>query len=212
MNTCYIVCALDSTLDFTPDESDFVIGADRGYHILKKQGKRIDLALGDFDSSKEPIDFENVIKFPVMKDETDGAIAIKEALARGYNKIRMYGAIGGLIDHTLAIIGEAVKYAEGGVDFAFYSGESSILPLNNGTVRFDKGASGRISVLSHSTVSEGVTIKGLLYTLDNYNLENKVSLGSGNSFIGEEAEISVRVGTLLICTSKNNLENHLTKR
>lgn len=212
MNTCYIVCALDCTLDFTPDESDFVIGADRGYHILKKQGKRIDLALGDFDSSNEPIDFENVIKFPVMKDETDGAIAIREALARGYNKIRMYGAIGGLIDHTLAIIGEAVKYAEGGVDFAFYSGESSILPLNNGTVRFDKGASGRISVLSHSTVSEGVTIKGLLYTLDNYNLENKVSLGSGNSFIGEEAEISVRVGTLLICTSKNNLENHLTKR
>ena len=109
MNTCYIVCALDSTLDFSPDESDFVIGADRGYHILKKQGKRIDLALGDFDSSNEPIDFENVIKFPVMKDETDGAIAIREALARGYNKIRMYGAIGGLIDHTLAIIGEAVK-------------------------------------------------------------------------------------------------------
>ena len=63
MNTCYIVCALDCTLDFTPDESDFVIGADRGYHILKSQGKRIDSALGDFDSSKFPSDFENVIKF-----------------------------------------------------------------------------------------------------------------------------------------------------
>ena len=139
-----------------------------------------------------------------------GGWRISEKILLGFSILG--GAIGGLIDHTLAIIGEAVKYAEGGVDFAFYSGESSILPLNNGTVRFDKGASGRISVLSHSTVSCGVTIKGLLYTLDNYSLENKVSLGSGNSFIGEEAEISVRDGTLLICTSKNNLENHLTKR
>ena len=210
MNTCYIVCALDCTLDFIPDESDLVIGADRGYHILKSQGKRIDLALGDFDSSSQPIDFENVIKFPVMKDETDGAIAIKEATKRGYKRIRMYGAVGGLIDHTLAIIGEAVKYVEGGIDFAFYSGESSILPLHNSRVSFDSGASGRISVLSYSDFSRGVTIKGLLYALENYELSNKTSLGSGNSFIGRKAEISVSDGTLLICTSKNNLENHLT--
>lgn len=211
MNTCYIVCALDCTLDFTPDESDFVIGADRGYHILKSQGKRIDLALGDFDSSNFPSDFENVIKFPVMKDETDGAIAIKEALSRGYKKIVMYGAIGGLLDHTLAIIGEAVKYVEGGIDFAFYSEDSSIFILNNSKVTFDLDASGRISVLSYSSISKGVTIKGLLYELDNFTLDNKTSLGSGNSFVGREAEISVQSGTLLIVSSKNNLENHLTK-
>lgn len=211
MNTCYIVCALDSTLDFEPDDSDLVIGADRGYHLLKKQGKRVDLALGDFDSSVFPTDFENVIKFPVMKDETDGAIAIKEAISRGYHRIRMYGAVGGLIDHTLAIIGEAVKYAHGGIDFAFYSGDSSIYILNNSKVAFDSGASGRVSVLSYSDLSKGVTIKGLLYPLDNYDLSNKTSLGSGNSFVGELAEISVDCGTLLIVTSKNNLENHLTK-
>ena len=211
MNTCYIVCALDCTLDFVPDESDLVIGADRGYHILKEQGKRIDLALGDFDSSSEPMDFENVIKFPVMKDETDGAIAIKEALSRGYSKIRMYGAIGGLFDHTLAIIGEAAKYCESGAEIFLYDEKNAIFPLHCSSVRFDKKASGRISVLSYSSFSHGVTINGLLYTLDNYTLDNKTSLGSGNSFIGKEAEIAVNDGTLLIYTSKNNLENHLTK-
>ncbi len=211
MNTCYIVCALDCTLDFTPDESDFVIGADRGYHILKSQGKRIDLALGDFDSSNFPSDFENVIKFPVMKDETDGAIAIKEALFRGYKKIVMYGAIGGLLDHTLAIIGEAVKYSEGGAQIIFCDGENALLPLYNGSLSFGAGASGRISVLSYSSVSLGVTINGLLYTLNNFTLDNKTSLGSGNSFIGGEAEISVTDGTLLVYTAKNNFENHLTK-
>lgn len=211
MNTCYIVCALDAPLDFTPDESDLVIGADRGYRILKEQGKRIDLALGDFDSSNEPLDFENVIIHPVMKDETDGALAIKEAILRGYNRIRMYGAVGGLIDHTLAIIGEAVKYCEGGIDFAFYSGENSIYPLHNSKLSFDEGARGRVSVLSYSSVSYGVSIKGLLYTLENHTLDNKTSLGSGNSFCAQASEISVENGTLLICTEKNNLENHLTK-
>ena len=210
MNTCYIVCALDCTLDFTPDESDYVIGADRGCQILKEQGIRIDLAVGDFDSGKVPTDAK-VIKYPVKKDETDGAIAIKHAIEKGYNKIRMYGAIGGLLDHTIAIVSTAVLYAENGVDIALIDGENVIFPVHNRSVKFDSSASGRISVFSHTDKSYGVFEKGLLYTLDNYTLDNKTSLGSGNSFIGECSEISVKEGTLLIYTSKNNLYNHLTK-
>ena len=210
MNTCYIVCALDCILDFVPDESDFVIGADRGCQILKEQGIRIDLAVGDFDSGKEPTDV-SVIKYPVKKDETDGAIAIKHATEKGYNKIRMYGAIGGLLDHTMAIVSTAVLYAEKGVSIALIDGENVVFPIHNTNVKFDSGASGRISVLSHTDNSYGVFEKGLLYTLDNYTLDNKTSLGSGNSFIGECAEISVKEGTILIYTSKNNFYNHLTK-
>ncbi len=211
MNTCYIVCALDTVLDFEPDKTDFVIGADRGCQILKKQGKRIDLAVGDFDSGEIPEDIENVVKYPVKKDETDGAIAIKHAIEKGYNRIRIYGAIGGLLDHTIAIISLVALYAEKGVDVALIDGENIIFAIHNTSVHFSNKAIGRISVFSHTDNSYGVYEKGLLYTLDNYTLDNKTSLGSGNSFIGEEAEISVKEGTLLIYTSKNNLDNHLTK-
>ncbi len=211
MNTCYIVCALDCKLDFSPDKGDFVIGADRGYYTLKNQGKRIDLAVGDFDSSKAPEGFEALIKYPVMKDETDGAIAIKHALEKGYKKIRIYGAIGGLLDHTIAIISLVALYAQKGIDIALIDGENVIFGLHNGKISFDKEAKGRISVFSHSDISVGVYEKGLLYTLDNYTLDNKTSLGSGNSFIGEKSEISVKEGTLLIYTGKINFDKHLTK-
>ena len=210
MNTCYIVCALDCTLDFVPDESDFLIGADRGCQILKEQGIRIDLAVGDFDSGKIPTD-TSVIRYPIKKDETDGAIAIKHAIQKGYNKIRMYGAIGGLLDHTIAIISTMCHYAEKGIDIALIDGDNVIFALHNNSVGFSKEANGRISVFSHTDKSVGVCEKGLLYTLDNFTLDNKTSLGSGNSFIGEVSEISVEEGTLLIYTSKNNFDNYLTK-
>lgn len=211
MNTCYIACALDCTLDFTPDNTDFVIGADRGYYTLKNQGKRVDLVVGDFDSSQAPLDFENIVKYPVKKDETDGAIAIKHAIEKGYKKIRVYGAIGGLLDHTIAIISVICSYAEKGIDIALIDGENAIFALHNGKICFSNKAKGRISVFSHNDVSKGVCEKGLLYSLDNYDLDNKTSLGSGNSFIGKKAEISVDNGTLLIYTSKENLDYHLTK-
>ncbi len=210
MNTCYIVCALDTQLDFEPDKTDLVIGADRGCQILASCKKRIDLAVGDFDSGDIPTNTE-VIKYPVKKDETDGAIAIKHALENGYNKIRMYGAIGGLLDHTIAIVSTMCHYAENGVDIALIDGENVIFALHNGKINFSAEAKGRISVFSHTDKSFGVYEKGLLYTLDNYTLDNKTSLGSGNSFIGEKAEISVKEGTLLIYTSKNNFDNYLTK-
>ena len=212
MNTCYIACALNCTLDFTPDNTDFVIGADRGYYTLKNQGKRVDLVVGDFDSSQAPLDFENIVKYPVKKDETDGAIAIKHAIEKGYKKIRMYGAIGGLLDHTIAIISVICSYAEKGIDIALIDGENVIFALHNGKICFSNKAKGRISVFSHNDVSKGVCEKGLLYSLDNYDLDNKTSLGSGNSFIGKKAEISVDNGTLLIYTSKKNLDCHLTKQ
>ena len=210
MNTCYIACALDARLDFEPDKTDLVIGADRGCQVLLDQGKRIDLAVGDFDSGDVPLNTK-VIKYPVKKDETDGAIAIKHAIEKGYNKIRMYGAIGGLLDHTIAIISTMCLYAEKGIEIALIDGDNVVFAIHNGMVHFSSEASGRISVFSHNDESIGVYEKGLLYTLDNYTLDNKTSLGSGNSFIGKEAEISVENGTLLIYTSKNNFDNYLTK-
>ena len=90
-------------------------------------------------------------------------------------------------------------------------GENAIFALHNGQICFSNKAKGRISVFSHNDVSKGVCEKGLLYSLDNYDLDNKTSIGSGNSFIGKKAEISVDNGTLLIYTSKKNLDCHLTK-
>ena len=119
MNTCYIVCALDCDLDFIPDETDFVIGADRGYLTLVKNKIMPNAVIGDFDSYNGKIDCGKIIKFPVKKDFTDSALAIEYAISQNYKKIIVYGAIGGDLDHTLANIALIANYTEKGIDIAF---------------------------------------------------------------------------------------------
>ena len=104
MKTCYIACALDSEIKIEKQSGDLIIGADRGYFTLVENGIMPDLAIGDFDSYTGEINCENVIKFPVKKDDTDSALAVKYAVEKGYKSIVIFGAIGGMLDHTIANI------------------------------------------------------------------------------------------------------------
>ena len=53
-------------------------------------------------------------------------------------------------------------------------------------------------MFSASDVSEGVTIKGLLYTLDNAVLTNDMPLGVSNEYIGLPSFVEVKKGVLII--------------
>lgn len=212
MNTCYIVCALDCSLDFMPDETDLVIGADRGYLTLVKNKIMPNAVIGDFDSYTGKVECESIIKFPVKKDFTDSALAIEYAISEGYKKIIVYGAIGGSLDHTLANIALISNYTENGIDIAFVDSNNVAFGLNNGKIFFSEQAKGRISVFSFKNKAEGVNEKGLLYELENASLENNIPLGVSNEFTGKKAEISVKNGTLIIYTSKENYEKYLTRK
>ena len=210
MKTCYIACALDCVIDLKPSENDLVIGADRGYSVLKSNNIKPNAVIGDFDSYNGEIDCENIIRFPVKKDFTDSELAIKYAISKGYKKIRIYGAIGGQLDHTLANIATLVNYTKQGIDVAFYDGNNVIFAIFNNKIEFSEKAYGRISVFSFDDKSNGVSEKGLLYELNDAMLENKIPLGVSNEFIGQKSEISVKEGILVLYTSKENYENHLT--
>ena len=183
MNTCYIVCALDCKLDFISDETDFVIGADRGYLTLVKNQIKPSIVIGDFDSYTGEIKCENIIKYPVKKDFTDCALAIEHAISKGYKKIVIYGAIGGSLDHTLANIALLADYTKKGLDIAFVDNSNIVFAVYNGKAVFTEEAKGRISVFSYSDISLGVTEKGLLYEIGNVMLKNTVPLGVSNEFI-----------------------------
>ena len=55
-----------------------------------------------------------------------------------------------------------------------------------------------ISVFCHGDRAEGVTLRGLKYSLNEANLTAFHPLGVSNEFTGEAAEISVRHGTLIV--------------
>lgn len=211
MNICYVICALDFKLDFVPDKNDFVIGADKGYLTLMKNDIDPDLIIGDFDSSKKPDKLDNVIIYPVKKDFTDSALAIDYAINKGYSKILVYGAIGGFLDHTLANIAVLASATKKGIDIGFVDNENIIFAVNNGKITFDSNATGRISVFSFGDRAEAVYEKGLLYELDNATLFADMPLGVSNEFIGRESSVSVGNGMLLIYTSKENYDRHLTR-
>ena len=70
-------------------------------------------------------------------------------------------------------------------------------------ISFEKEMTGKISVFSLSDISEGVSIKGLKYGLENADLTNLFPLGVSNEFCGKPSEITVKSGLLLIIYGRN---------
>ncbi len=77
--------------------------------------------------------------------------------------------------------------------------DSMLFIAENETIKFHRGNTGYLSVFSLSDVSRGVSLRGLLYSMEDGTLSNDFPLGVSNEFIiDEEAEVSVKEGTLLI--------------
>ncbi len=202
MSVCYVIGAGEcKKLELKKENGDFIIAADGGYIYLENEGIKPDIIIGDFDSSGKIPDGENVIKLNPVKDITDMYAAVKEGLDRGYTEFHLYGACGGRIDHTLANIQLVASLAQKNIKAYIHDGNTVITALTNGSLSFNSGYKGYVSVFSHSDKCEGLTIKGLKYTLENAELTNSFSLGVSNEFIGIESEIIVNNGTAIIIYS-----------
>ena len=211
-------CVIISAGSFTPidiplEEGDYCIACDAGCIYARDMGILPDLIVGDFDSLHEmgpdaertldeikESDPDRIMQLEVKKDDTDTMKAVKIALSKGYKKIFLYGQLGGRrFDHSFANIQTLLYIKHNGGTGYIMDHDKMLMIAENETVKFNKGNRGYISVFSLSERSEGVTIKGLMYTLDRAELTNDFPLGVSNEFIiDEEAELTVERGTLLI--------------
>lgn len=199
MKKCFIFGALDVIkTPVLPKKGDLVLAADKGYLTLKRLDIEPDLTVGDFDSLGNAPKEENVIRLEIRKDDTDTAHCVEVAREYGFCEFVIYGAAGGKIDHTFANIQLASNMANRGERAVFIGEKESFCVIKNGSLRFDKGVKGRISVFSLCDESHGVTEKGLSYSLENATLNRLTALGVSNEFTGEESEISVKDGELLV--------------
>ena len=194
-------------------EGDFCIAADAGFGYAQRLGILPDLIVGDFDSAKDAPpevlrgireiaerDPERIVQLEVMKDDTDTLKAVKIGLSRGYRKFYLYGALGGSrFDHSLATIQTLTFIKHHGGRGYIMDKDSMLFIAENETIKFHRGNTGYLSVFSLSDVSRGVSLRGLLYSMEDGTLSNDFPLGVSNEFIiDEEAEVSVKEGTLLI--------------
>ncbi len=198
MKTCYIFGAADGLPDrFKKNEEDLVIAADSGINHLEKFGALPDIAVGDFDSLGFVPDCGEVIRHPVMKDDTDTMLAVKTGFERGYDRFIIYGGVGGRPDHTFANY-QTLCYISrrGGRGYLCFNGYTACC-ITDGEMNFP-AREGTLSVFAMSGKAEGVTLRGVLYPLESTVLSYDFPLGVSNEFTGKPATVSVKKGTLLV--------------
>ena len=199
MSRCFIFGALPvSELTEKPAQGDFIIAADRGYDVALSLGLMPDLVVGDFDSRGEAPHVENLVRLQVRKDDTDVGHAVELGFERGYTDFVVYGAVGGLLDHTFANVVIAHDIARRGGRALFIGEEFCFTVLHDSEKEFCAHDGGRISVFALGGTARGVTIRGLSYELDRYDLPCTSHLGVSNAFIGKPSSVSVADGDLLI--------------
>ncbi|MFA6731015.1 MAG: thiamine diphosphokinase [Eubacteriales bacterium] len=196
MSICYIVGPLEHGFKINKQKGDYIIAADAGY--LRLGGISPDLVIGDFDSLGFIPENVKIELHPTEKDDTDTLLAVKAGLSRGANRFVLLGCAGGRLDHTIANLQTLIFIAENGAEGFLFGEVEVVTAVKNGSVSFAEGLSGNVSVFSAGSVSSGVYISGLKYTLENMSLTNSFPLGASNAFTGEKAVIKVTDGILLV--------------
>ena len=198
MGKCIIFCAggFDALAEPIGD-GDFVIAADGGFEHLKKIHREPDGILGDFDSLGYVPEGARV--FPVEKDDTDAMLAVRRGLELGYRQFVLYGSLDGArLDHTVANFQTLQFLADHGAR-GYLVGLSQIATVvKNGQLCLPGADDGLLSVFCMGADAKGVTIEGLQYSLTDGVLCAGFPLGVSNHFVGKDAIISVKDGSLLI--------------
>ena len=205
----------------------YVIALDGGLVFCAEHGIQPDMIIGGFDSlpdriTKEIIDSlpdmpietavqekkeellltkypqKIIYRLPCEKDDTDTLAAIRMAVDKGYTRFTIYGGLGGRLSHTMANIQSLLYLKEQGLYGELAGDGSRIFLVKDESVTLPLQEQGYISVFSFSEKAEGVTLKNLKYEIEDVELTNSFPIGVSNEFVGKQAEISVRKGSLLV--------------
>ena len=199
---CYLVGAGEVASLPPMAEGDFLIAVDGGLRACMAAGLVPQLLVGDLDSlGCAALPNIPLCRFPVKKDETDTYLAYLEGVKRGYTHFEIYGGLGGRADHTIANLQLLRRIAGEGRTAALVGTDARMLAFSNRSVVLSAYAGQPLGVFSLSESSEGVTISGAAYALENGTLRSDFPLGVSNTALGESVTLSVKNGTLLAVLS-----------
>ncbi|WEV58491.1 thiamine diphosphokinase [Bifidobacterium sp. ESL0728] len=152
----------------------FVIAADGGLDHVRGLGIRPNLAIGDFDSTNVDVpQGVETIALPPEHDDPDMLSALKTGWSRGYRDFRIYGGLGGRIDHTIANIQMLALLAHNGGHGLLYGAHSVVTAICNGSLHFPAST-------MQADADEAKT-KVMKTDLNNQSTKNTISHGSHGS-------------------------------
>ncbi|HEP1809894.1 TPA: thiamine diphosphokinase [Streptococcus suis] len=198
------------SFDCLPEPADLYVGVDAGSLRLLDHSLPLDWAIGDFDSvtSEELGQIREMaewfLRAPVEKDDTDLELALKEIFkAYPQAQVRIYGALGGRMDHMMANLFLAAE-----PDLAAFMEQIELVDSQN-IVRFRPAGQHRLSPIAGMKYisfmpsdQSRLTIRHAKYPLDASNYFFKKCYTS-NEFIDRDIDIQLDQGYVVLIYSKD---------
>ena len=160
------------------DRSIDYIAIDQGLTYLAREGIKPIIAIGDFDSLKDKRLLEGVpsLKYRPVKDDTDTALAIKWAIAKGFDEMEITGVLQGRMDHFLAVLCLLEEYRD--YRITLYDSKNCIRLLKAGSYDINCQQYHYFSVFAFQDTV--LTLKHCDYELDHYFLKRQDPLCVSN--------------------------------
>jgi thiamine pyrophosphokinase len=183
-----------------PDDA-VVVAADGGADHALALGRRVDVAVGDFDSIS-PAGLAaveragaRVERHAVDKDATDLELALAAALTFAPRRVVVVGGVEGRLDHLLGELLLLGADAYAGVELDALLGAATVHVVRG--ERVISGIAGEtISLFALQGPAHGVVTEGLVYPLRGETLAPGSTRGISNVFAGPEARVSVEHGVV----------------
>lgn len=189
-------------------DENIIISADSGANCLYEYKIVPNYLIGDFDSiDRNVLEFfkqkgAKIEKFPPEKDFTDSSIALDKAIELGAKEVVLLGCTGSRIDHVLGNIGLLLRALNLGLK-ACIKDDNNIIILINSSIQISRQNKKYLSLVPYNELVKGLSIKGVKYELDRYDLSLGSSLGISNEFKDDIAEISFEKGLLIVISSND---------
>jgi thiamine pyrophosphokinase len=185
--------------------SDLLIAVDGGLRHLFALKQMPDLLIGDLDSV-DPNELTTcqaanveIIRFPVVKDETDLELALDIAIKRGAKQIIIAYAQGSRVDHSLSNLSVLARPDLEDVDIRLDDGKTEIVLIKGpGKRSLITKPKDLVSLLPWGVAAEAVTTQNLHYPLRNEALLPWQSRGVSNIATAKKVTISLTEGSLLV--------------
>lgn len=176
------------------EDTEFVIGVDRGLVFLYEHGIRPDYIVGDFDSVprklvnyyREELDVP-IREFNPVKDASDTEIALRLCIGLRRREIWILGGTGNRIDHLWANVQCLQIALDAGVEARIVDSHNQIRLLDRGiTLKREEAFGPFFSLFPLELPVEDFNIKGAKYPLKNHILRPCDSLCVSNEFEADE--------------------------
>jgi thiamine pyrophosphokinase len=172
--------------------ADLVVAADGGARHAATLGIKIDLWVGDFDSSQdlETDQGSDLIAVPrqthsTQKNQVDTELALDAARAQGASQALVLGAFGGRFDHALTIATLALRHTLAGFPVDLESGSEagwSLVPGRDLSLNLEPGTT--FSVMAFGPMAAGLSLIGAQWPLERADLPFGLGWGVSNIALG----------------------------